>query len=67
MKIPGAEQTIIISKQQFAEKASLCFAFMATEFGDKNPMEMVEICAKFCAVLTYYLYDYEEENNNDED
>ena len=65
MELMNADQTILISKDEFARKASMCAAFMAQEFGGKDPLRVIDLVAKFCAVLTYALYDEKEEKDDE--
>lgn len=61
-KIEGGETTILISKQDFMEKASKC---VVKTFGMFTETIISKMMAVYLAELTYQLFDEEEENNED--
>ena len=70
IQIPEPEKTILISKGQFAEIASLCSAMLAGEF--ENPLESlksIRASSRLLGLITSALFDddeKEEEQSNEQ-
>lgn len=61
-KLPNPEKTILISKGQFAEIASMCAAMLAGEFEDPlESLKSIKASSKLLGLITSALYDDDEE------